>query len=373
MRTLFWITFLLMGPGSFLNAQETVTGSFVFDGAERDYRLRIPPEASSGPRALILNLHGFGSNAFQQEAYSQMNPVADTAGIFICYPNGVDNAWNVGWAFGSSADDVGFIDALIDTLAANHGIDLERVYACGMSNGGFMSYRLACELNGRIAAVASVTGSMAPAFLEECMPDRAVPILEIHGTADTTVPYNGQPLLAVSIEDLLAFWNLNNQCDGDPVFQELPNTDETDGSTVTKIQSTGCTERGEVLHFRINDGGHTWPGAPINIGVTNQDINASVEIWHFFRRFTQSGVSATSPVQTTPIELFPNPATEELQVRSPVQDGTLSLYSFSGVPLFEGPLGQAGMRLDVSGYPAGVYIVRISQHDKVWTAKLLLQ
>lgn len=373
MRTLFLVFMLLLLSCFFLSAQQTITGSFVFDGQERDYRLRIPPESFSGARPLIFNLHGFGSNAFQQEAYAQMNPVADTAGLFICYPNGVDNAWNVGWAFGSTADDVGFIGALIDTIAATHAIDLERVYSCGMSNGGFMSYRLACELNDRIAAVASVTGSMVPAYVADCMPGRTVPVLEIHGTADATVPYGGQPSLAISIEDLLSFWNLNNQCDGDPVIQELPNTDATDESTVTKIQSTGCAERGEVLHYRINAGGHTWPGAPINIGVTNQDINGSTEIWHFFRGYTLSGISSASFAEALPVELFPNPATDEVQIRLPAPGGELSLYSSSGKQLLQTTLWQTVTGLDVSGYPAGLYFVRIRQQGTFQTMKLILQ
>jgi polyhydroxybutyrate depolymerase len=373
MRTIFQVVFLWVLPFLLLNAQETITGSFVFDGQERDYRLRIPPESFSGERPLVFNLHGFGSNAFQQEAYAQMNPVADTAGFFVCYPNGVDNAWNVGWAFGSTADDVGFIGALIDTIAANYDIDSERVYACGMSNGGFMSYRLACEFNDRIAAVASVTGSMVPAYIDDCTPGRSVPVLEIHGTADATVPYEGQAFLAVSIEELLDFWYLNNECDGDQVVEELPNTDDTDGSTVTQIQSTGCMERGEVLHYRINGGGHTWPGAPINIGVTNQDINGSAEIWRFFNRYTLSGVSAVSPVRALPLELFPNPATANVHISLPAKGGELFLYSVSGEQLLHKALNQRMAQLDMSVYPPGIYCIMIRQHGVTRIGKLIRQ
>ncbi|MEQ8702542.1 MAG: PHB depolymerase family esterase [Phaeodactylibacter sp.] len=374
MRTLLQVTFLFLLSFQLSNAQETIIGSFSFDGQERDYRLRIPPATISGERPLVLNLHGFTSNAWQQEAYSQMNAVADTAGFYVCYPNGINNAWNVGWTFGSTADDVGFINALLDTLIANHGIDPERLYACGMSNGGFMSYRLACELNDRIAAVASVTGSMVPAYMGSCTPGRPVPVLEIHGTEDPTVPYTGQAFLAISIEELLSFWRANNECDGDPVVEELPNTNADDESTVSIIQSTGCTERGEVLHYRINNGGHTWPGAPISLGVTNQDINGSVEIWHFFRQYTRSGLSSIAAYAGPgTLDLFPNPAIERVHVSLPSSGGELSLFNIAGQLIHRQAIQHKTTELNVSFCTPGVYWVRVRQGAQVRVGQLVVQ
>ena len=371
-----WIPVLLgmLLPVSLLLAQETVTGSFEFDGQERDFRLRVPPSSFDGARPLVFNLHGFGSNAFQQEAYAQMNPVADTAGFYVCYPNGISNAWNVGWTFGSTADDVGFISALIDTLAGQYSIDPERIYACGMSNGGFMSYRLACELNDRIAAVASVTGSMVPAYVSECVPGRPVPVLEIHGTEDATVPYEGQPLLAISIEELLAFWNANNSCDGDAAISELPNTNSTDASTVSFIESEGCADRGDVWHYRINGGGHTWPGSPFAIGVTNQDINGSAEIWHFFSRYTVSGLSSSAdhpePVR---LALFPNPTRGQAEVILPESGGELMVVNAAGRPVIRQLIEDRHVTLDLSALPTGVYWVRARQGGAVSIGQLLRQ
>ena len=365
---------VLILPVSLLQAQETVTGSFEFDGEERDYRLRVPPSGFDGARPLVFNLHGFGSNAFQQEAYAQMNPVADTAGFFVCYPNGVSAAWNVGWAFGSTADDVGFIGALIDTIAAQYDIDPERVYACGMSNGGFMSYRLACELNDRIAAVASVTGSMVPAYIGDCTPGKPVPVLEIHGTDDATVPYGGQPQLAVSIEELLTFWNTNNSCDADATIEELPNSNTTDQSTVTFIQSGGCAERGDVWHYRINGGAHTWPGSPFAIGVTNQDINGSVEIWHFFRRYTRSGLSGTITAEhAAPLSIFPNPARDWAKVSLTASGGLLEVFNAAGQPIIRQQITNEVVTLDLSLCPPGVYWVRIVQNGAIQMGQLIRQ
>jgi polyhydroxybutyrate depolymerase len=130
---------------------QTVVDSILQDGIYRTYRLYAPPgfAASENP-ALVFNLHGLGSNAEQQEAYSRMNLVAEGERFLICYVNGVNNSWNLGLG---QVDDIGLIGALIDRFVLTHGVDDQRVYSCGMSQGGFFSFRLACELPERIAAI----------------------------------------------------------------------------------------------------------------------------------------------------------------------------------------------------------------------------
>ncbi len=239
LRTLFFLSAL-----SFLTSAliaQTTTGTLLHDGLQRNYRLHLPTGYSADQEyPLVFNLHGFTSDALQQEFYSGMNAVADTAGFIVCYPNGVNNAWNVGWSFGSTADDVGFIENLIQELAENYGIDTTRVYSCGMSNGGFMSYRLACELNDRIAAIASVTGGMFSGYLPQCEPGRPVPILEIHGTADDVVPYDGTPNVNAPVETTVNFWADNNGCAAMPDGIPLPNTAPNDGSTAERFDYPGC-------------------------------------------------------------------------------------------------------------------------------------
>ena len=162
------------------------------DGVLRDYNFRVP-SGYDGSTALplVINMHGYTSNASQQEFYSNMTPIAEEQNFFVVYPNGIGNAWNVGFPgvpFVNGVDDVGFINALIDTLTNNYLVDLTRVYSTGMSNGGYMSYRLACELNDRITAIASVTGSMNDSMRYHCYNPQSIPVLEIHGTDDPTVP-----------------------------------------------------------------------------------------------------------------------------------------------------------------------------------------
>ena len=151
---------------------QTLLKSIVHDGIQRDYRIYVPSIYDGSMEVpVVFNIHGYGSNAFQQEAYGDFRPIADTANFILVAPDGtLDNSGTAFWnAFGSpteTVDDVGFISALIDTLAEDYSINLNRVYSTGMSNGGFMSYKLACGLSSRIAAIASVTGAMIdPAFL----------------------------------------------------------------------------------------------------------------------------------------------------------------------------------------------------------------
>ncbi|MCB0585937.1 MAG: T9SS type A sorting domain-containing protein [Phaeodactylibacter sp.] len=343
----------------FLPAQNVITGSINYEGVERGYRLYVPPAANSGQALpLVFNLHGYGSNAAQQEFYSGMNMVADTAGFFACYPNGRGSAWNVGWDFGSTADDVGFISALIDELAANYEIDPQRIYSCGMSNGGFMSYRLACELNTRIAAIASVTGSMVPSYFNNCNPGRAVPVMEIHGTADDIVPYEGEPGLSVNIDTVVHFWAENNSCDLNPAAENLPDASLLDGSTVTRFDYNDCENGHRVSLLRVIGGGHTWPGAIFNIGATNQDINASVEIWRFFSQFTLGEISSLEEAaETAPIlNLFPNPTAGLIQLKPGAGPLQVIVYNAVGQPLLQEQLSGAAT-LDVSGWRPGIYFV----------------
>ena len=268
---------------------------FEYDGITRDYIVFLPQEYNSLTEfPVILNLHGYGSEAESQMTYSGMNSVADTAGFIAVYPNAVDNVWNSGisdipiW-LAPDVDDVGFISALIDMLDMQFSIDLNRIYSSGMSNGGFMSYKLACELSDRIAAIASVTGTISQETAENCDCQRTVPILQLHGTADPVVPYYGPVNGWYSAQQAVEYWVELNSC-SDSQTTPIPNFDPTDGCTVVKYLFPDCDDSSEIVFFRINNGGHTWPGATVDInpslyGNTNHDINANHEIWSFVSNY----------------------------------------------------------------------------------------
>jgi len=162
-------------------------------------------------------------------------------------------------------------------------VDLDRVYATGYSNGGFMSYKLACQLSEEIAAVASVGGAMPESEFANCKPKRAVSVLEIHGTKDGSVPYKGMPGLK-STEEAIDFWSSANACESMET-QTMADIDTEDDSTIEKISHTNCKDGSSVILMKVENGGHTWPGEDDSpYGRVNKDMDASEEIWKFFAK-----------------------------------------------------------------------------------------
>ena len=294
-----------------LGAQSNIVGSFEHDGATRNYRLHLPPQyIRGGVIPLVLNPHGRGSNALEQELYSQMNAVADREGFAVCYPDGTNREWNVGWSFGTRADDVGFLLRLIDTLQTNYDLSASRTYSCGMSNGGFMSYELACRVPERFAAIGSVTGGMVPGRRATCRIDIAMPVMQIHGTADPVVPYNGS-FINDPIDTTAAFWARRNDCEPNALAEDIPDR-RADGFTSTRYTYVACRDRAEVQLIAVLGGRHTWPGGAVDLGGTTYDFSASEELWAFFARFQRIGPTSVRDGfrQNQPqggLELSPNP------------------------------------------------------------------
>lgn len=274
--------------GNLLLAQSTVSGSFTYGGQTRTYQLYVPAIYNSNNAVpLVLNLHGYGSNNTQQMAYGDFKPIADTANFLILAPQGsLDQFstahWNANWATG--VDDIGFLSALIDTVSANYSINQNRIYSTGMSNGGFMSFTLAGQLSNKITAVASVTGTMSILQIPANTVTIPMPIMQIHGTADATVDYNGDANF-LSVDDVLNYWIGHNNCNITPVITQVPDINTADGCTAERYDYINGDNGAEVVHYKITPGAHTWPGAPFSIGVTNQDFDASVEIWKFFSKY----------------------------------------------------------------------------------------
>jgi polyhydroxybutyrate depolymerase len=307
-----------------LSAQSSPTGTIISGGLTREYRLYVPA-AYNGTTAvpLLFNLHGYGSNNLEQDFYGNFKPIADTANFIIVMPNGTfDNQgkryWN-NFIVNSGVDDVAFMSNLLDTLRTVYKIDLDRVYSTGMSNGGFMSYELAANLNNRIAAIASVAGDMITPKLNTLSLVRPVPVMQIHGTADATVPYDGLPVsFFAPIETLVSKWVDLNHCNPTPTVTDVPNTNTTDGCTATHYVYGGGDQGSTVEFYKINGGGHTWPGTFFNIGVTNQDMNASLEIWRFLRKYrlSQFTTATSEAANASNWKLFPNPASDHFTLQS---------------------------------------------------------
>lgn len=345
------------------------TDSFLHDGVYRSYIVHTPSGWQQGDTVpLVINMHGFGATAQSQQIYSLMDFVADTAGFIVVYPQGVNNSWDF---TGFSVDDLGFIDKLIDTLSKDYRVDLDRVYACGMSNGGFMSYTLACELSDRIVAIASVAASMSVLQTFSCAPGRAVPVFELHGTSDTIVPYGGGFGVS-SVDDLISFWRTEDGCTPQVDSLDFPDVITFDDCTVTAFRWENCDDESEVWLYRVNNGGHTWPGTfPVpGLGPTNLDLIGSVEIWEFFRkfRFDSQQPSSVKELQHG-INVIPNPASDFVVVEGMGGADLLELFSLQGARVRK----SRSNVLMTHDLPNGSYVMSISSGSSSSHALLVIQ
>ncbi len=352
-------------------SQQTINASLTHDGKDRSYILYVPESYNEDtPVPLVLNFHGYTSNANDQMWYGDFRAIADTAGFLVVHPqgsllNGITH-WNVGgWTLGSTTDDVGFTESLLDELSSNYNIDQKRIYSTGMSNGGFMSFLLACQLSDRIAAVASVTGSMTPETYITCDPQHPTPIMQIHGVVDGVVPYFGANWTR-SIADVLAYWRDYNNCSTELIKTDVPNTNLLDASSASYQVYLDGDNGSTVEHFRISGGGHTWPGSFPSPG-TNQDFDASLEIWKFFSRYNLDDLRGLTSVDEQPspgtsLQIFPNPSKGLVTVKSKGAMGNpYQIHSIHGQLMKAGILVREREELDLAELPKGIYIFSVGK------------
>lgn len=289
------------------SATEVAAGSFVgattVDRTERAYEV-VVPTAHDGARPvpLVLNLHGIASPPGVQRAVSGMAEAAEERGYVVVFPRGTSEGELASWPVDTRQTDeaVASIGAVIDEVGARVCVDEARTYATGLSNGAMMASRLACDLDDRIAAVATVAGAVAP---DDCDADRPVPLMAFHGTADRVLPYEGGvgPGLAeagVTPEELedatgatgllgpadetLAALASRNGCAADAV-------DEQVAEHVAATIWSGCDDDADVVLYTIEGGGHSWPGGPTAdvlagvLGQTTDEVSANGLMWAFFR------------------------------------------------------------------------------------------
>lgn len=274
-------------------------GRIVSSGLPREYLLYVPASYDrTRPTPLVITMHGGAMWPAAQLALDRWNRVADAHGFIVAYPSGRGGqgprAWRAGGGPGQVRD-VRFIAELIDTLGAGYNIDPARIYANGLSNGGGMAFVLSCTLSDRIAAV----GVVAPAIFlpwSSCGDRRPVPMIAFHGTADRATPYHGgtswvAPNTFPDIPRWVAHWARTNRCTAHPA-------DAVVAADVTRRSYTPCADSAAVVLYTIEGGGHTWPGGtPVAewfVGTTSNGVDATAEMWAFFRehplRGTPTGV-----------------------------------------------------------------------------------
>ena len=262
------------------------------DDSGRTFIIYVPPayENRTGSVPLLFSLHGYTSRANWNLLYTGFQEYADQEGFIIAYPQGTilestgETHWNVGgWTTDSTADDVGFLGVVADYLGAAFEIDTERVYSTGMSNGGFMSYKLACDDSGRFAAVSSVTGSMTPETFADCNPTRAVPVMQIHGKMDPTVPYAGSAI-SEPIDDVVDYWANANDCTTPGTATLIPDSAaDSDILGGTHTVFSGCESGTSVEYYLLDALEHRWPNR------NRFDIHAAEKLWNFMSSYDLNG------------------------------------------------------------------------------------
>ncbi|MBI4846328.1 MAG: hypothetical protein HY810_07660 [Candidatus Omnitrophica bacterium] len=310
LSTLFTLVLL---AASCLNGNTSDTNyadSIIFGGLKRTYLIHIPPshdKTKSMP--LLIALHGGGGTGKNMVKLTMggFDKLSDKKGFVVAYPDGIEKHWNDGRngketgyrAHKEDIDDVGFISALIDTLIKKLNIHPKRVYITGMSNGAIMSYRLACELTEKIAAIAPVAGNLPQNLYPSCSPSKPISVLAINNVNDPLMPFAGGNITGpvgfkklgkvLSTSDTIRFWVNHNNCSISPVITHEPDNNPEDGTWIQKEIYGNGKDGTEVILYAITGGGHTWPGGYpyLNekiIGKTSRDIDANEVIWDFFEK-----------------------------------------------------------------------------------------
>jgi polyhydroxybutyrate depolymerase len=285
-----WLVGCVGRPVSAANSRDE-SGTFQFGRLTRTYRVHVPP---GPPLGLVLNLHGGGGTGVGQRDLTDFDTVADAHNLLVVYPDGYDKSWADGRGASPAdrrhVDDVGFLVGLVRKLQNDYGIASGHVFATGMSNGGFMSNKLACDRADVFAAIAPVAGTLGVGMT--CNPSHPVSVWEAHGTADPLVPFKGGAVHgrgglshSISATSMVSKWRTANGCQGDPSADGLPNVG--DGTVVHRFDSTPCAASTEVVFYQIDNGGHTWPGGKqylprAIIGSTTRALDASEAIAQFF-------------------------------------------------------------------------------------------
>jgi polyhydroxybutyrate depolymerase len=276
--------------------------SIVAGGRERHFMLALPYGAERGkPMPTVIALHGAAMNGRSMRRIFGMDELSERDRFAVVYPDGLKRRWNDGrTGEDDGPSDVGFMRRLADHLVREGIADPKRLFLLGVSNGGMMTYRVACEAPEIFAAYAAVIANLPVQVAEGCRGRGAAPMLIINSTDDKIIPWEGGEIggffrrgEVLSTPDTVAFWQRQNGCSAEAQTKPLPDKDATDGSTVLAKQYADCKSGAPVVLLTVQGGGHLPPGAQIGnrpmlrlmLGPVNQDISAADVSWKFFKRF----------------------------------------------------------------------------------------
>lgn len=263
------------------------SGTVDASGQDRAYDVHLPPSYDgSSEMPVVLVFHGFRQTTEGARLLTGMDGVADAHDFIVVYPAAFLRVWEVENINLHQADDLEFVETLIDQLDEDLAIDRSRIYATGFSNGAMMSYRLACMMPEAFAAFAPVGGALPITLTPECEPTGPVSIMVVNGTADPSVGYGGTINWLEGIPSTVEFWMQHNACSAEPEVEELPDGGDGERTVVRRHTYEDCSPGGNVVLYEIEGGGHQWPGGATidtdRYGEISSDLNTSEAIWEFF-------------------------------------------------------------------------------------------
>lgn len=293
------------------------THTIIHENITRSYIKFVPSNMPNTAVPLVFSLHGGTGSAAGMSGpnspWREWTVLAERDKFIVVYPDGVNNSWNDCRSDNttvSTANDVGFIELLIDTLSSQHNISFRQIYATGTSNGGLLSWRLAFELSHRIAAIAPHIATLPVDPFAECpgRPTRPISVVFMLGDADSLMPYagglvNNNPAAGNvrSAEATLDFWRNFLGTGTVNITTALPDTNPNDNSTVTKYEYGSLRTKARLTFYRVFGGGHStpsisFPNTNFGTGSQNRDIETVHEFWNFMRfRILQKKQSALLP------------------------------------------------------------------------------
>lgn len=361
----FRITFLLLIQ---LSAYKSIFAQLdsIFDQSIwRTYIVHLPSSYDASTQyPLVVNLHGLNSNASQQQSYSQFDSVADRENFIVIYPNAISGSWVI-----NGTSDVDFISHLIDTVRKDFSCS-NCLFITGMSQGGFLTYKLACSLPQPIKAVAVVSGNISQNLQNTCSISSGLPLIHFHGTSDSLVKYDG--IIGIPPVPSTISWLIGqNSCNTTPIFTSLPNTSLADSSIVEKYRYTGGINGSEVVFYKIINGGHTWPGgiAVPPFGFTNLDVNASQIIGSFFSQYCSVSTNNNELI-IQDLSIYPNPFVNKILIENTTGLETYQLSNSFGQLVWS---GKGIQQQDFSNLQNGLYFLKVSTQTGQQTLKLMKQ
>jgi polyhydroxybutyrate depolymerase len=365
---------LLIGLTLFINVNAGWTNkTMLFDGLTRSYRIYVSPNYNaSNPASIVMALHGLGDNMTNFSGIG-FNYIADTANIIVLIPQAVTDAlagtaWNsgagaMGYYPNSSVNDIGFLNALVDTTMANYSINPQKVYLCGFSMGGFMTNRMALQSNTKFAAFASMSGTIGSAITTYA-PGRTLPYAHFHGTADGTVAFSGNQY-GIDADSVVSFWVKNNGCNAVPDTFHYADL-ASDGITVDRYNYSNGNPNANVSFFIMNGADHTVLFTPTN------DINEPYQIWLFFKQLLPiTGINSVIKTENN-FQFFPNPADDYFTLISGGK-GTCEIFDMTGKLISSSIIDEASQIIDITKLQAGMYFIKLSTPDNSSVQKLIVK